>query len=135
MAGGRPGPPGDPVCSPWVDPAGPPGDPVCSPWVDPAGGRVADDRGGIWIVTGWTVGLLVYAGVVLMAAAGFTAVLPLVVVPPVLLGLIGAGNLLGGRTHGRTHSRAPHSPSASGGSAPAQGSGATGAAEESGPPP
>lgn len=88
-----------------------------------SGPRETDDVGGVWIVTGWAVGLLVYAGVVLMAMAGFSAVLPLVVVPPVLLGLIAAGNLLGGRSHG--------SAPASG----ADGPGATGAAEEPGTPP
>jgi hypothetical protein len=57
-------------------------------------------------MTGIALGLLAYGGVVLMAVAGFTTVLPLVVVPPVLVGLIGASNLLGGgRTHGRSTGR------------------------------
>jgi hypothetical protein len=89
----------------------------------PAAPRVTDDVGGVWIVTGWAVGLLVYAGVVLMAMAGFSAVLPLVIIPPVLLGLIAAGNLLGGRSHGRART---------GG---AGGPGATGASEEPGAQP
>jgi hypothetical protein len=59
------------------------------------------DDGGVWIVTGVVLLLLVYAGVVLMDIAGFTEVLPLVVVPPVLLVLIAGSNLLGGRGAGR----------------------------------
>lgn len=61
-----------------------------------ASGRHRGDAGGVWIRTGVVLGMLVYAGVVVMAAAGFTAVIPLVVLPPVLVGLIGAANLLGG---------------------------------------
>jgi hypothetical protein len=65
--------------------------------------RPRGDSGGVWIVTGVVLGVLLYAGIVLMDVAGFTEVLPLVVVPPVLLGIIGAQNLLGGgRDHGRT---------------------------------
>lgn len=64
-----------------------------------------DDAGGVWIAVGWVFGGLVYAGVVVMAVAGASAVLPLVIIPPVLIGLIGAGNLLGGRRHGRTAGR------------------------------
>jgi len=64
--------------------------------------RRRDDRGGVWIVTGIVLCTLVYAGCVLMAVAGFTAVVPLVVVPPVLLGIIAANSLLGG---GRNHRR------------------------------
>lgn len=64
--------------------------------------RRRDDAGGVWIRTGLVLGLLVYAGVVVMAAAGFSGAIPLVVVPPVLVGLIGAANLLGGRDHGRS---------------------------------
>jgi hypothetical protein len=60
------------------------------------------DDGGVWIVTGVVLLFLVYVGVVLMDIAGFTEVLPLVVVPPVLLGLIAASNLLGGRGAGRS---------------------------------
>jgi hypothetical protein len=63
--------------------------------------RVVDDSGGVWIVTGVFLCILVYAGVVLMDIAGFTAVLPLVVVPPVLVALIAGSNLLGGRGSGR----------------------------------
>jgi hypothetical protein len=65
--------------------------------------RRRDDRGGVWIRTGLVLGALVYAGLLVMAAAGFTAVLPLIVVPPVLVAVIAGNNLLGGgRTHGRT---------------------------------
>jgi hypothetical protein len=53
------------------------------------------------------LGLLVYAGMVLMLAAGFSGVAPMVVIPPVLLALIAANNLLGG---GRTHGRSPGRP-------------------------
>jgi hypothetical protein len=63
------------------------------------GGRSFDEEGGVWIVTGWVLCLLVYALVVLMDVAGFTAVLPLVVLPPVVIGLIGANSLLGGGRH------------------------------------
>jgi len=68
--------------------------------------RRRDDRGGVWIVTGIVLGALVYAGCVIMAAAGFSAVVPLVVVPPVLLGIIAANSLLGGgRDHRRSEGR------------------------------
>ncbi len=61
-----------------------------------------DDAGGVWIVTGVALGVLMYGFVVLMDVAGFTEVLPLVVLPPVVLGLIAANSLLGGgRGHGR----------------------------------
>ena len=63
---------------------------------------MAGDDGGVWIVTGWVLGLAVYAGVVVMAAAGVTSVLPLVVIPPILIGLIGGANLIGGRDRGRS---------------------------------
>ena len=59
--------------------------------------RVRDDAGGVWIMTGWVVGLIVYAGVVLAWHAGFTAAAPFVVIPAVLVILIGAGNLVSGR--------------------------------------
>jgi hypothetical protein len=81
--------------------------------------RRRDDRGGVWIRTGLVLGVLVYAGVVVMAAAGFTGAVPLVVVPPVLVAIIGGNSLIGGgRTPGRTagrptgHGRAPHSSNA-----------------------
>jgi hypothetical protein len=60
-----------------------------------------DDAGGIWIITGIVCGLLVYAGIVLMDIAGFTVVAPLVIIPPVLIGLIWANSLLGGRRRRR----------------------------------
>jgi hypothetical protein len=63
--------------------------------------HVRDDAGGVWIVTGWVVGLLVYAGVVLAWHAGFTAATPFVVIPPVLLVMIGAGNWMSGKRGGR----------------------------------
>lgn len=67
--------------------------------------RVADDAGGVWITTGWVLGILVYAGVVLAWRAGFGAAAPFVVIPVVLVVLIGAGNLVGGRRPGRSGAR------------------------------
>jgi hypothetical protein len=62
----------------------------------------AADAGGVWILTALVLGLIVYAGIVVMAIAGFGAVIPLVVIPPVLVALIGASSLIGGgRTHGQ----------------------------------
>ena len=60
--------------------------------------HVRDDAGGVWITTGWIVGVIVYAGVLVTWHAGFTAAVPFVVIPPVLVILIAAGNLLGGRS-------------------------------------
>jgi hypothetical protein len=67
--------------------------------------RTRDDAGGVWIVTGWVVGLIFYAGVVLAWHAGFTAAAPFVVIPAVLVVLIGAGNLLSGARPGRPSPR------------------------------
>jgi hypothetical protein len=65
-----------------------------------------DDAGGVWIMTGIVLGLIVYAGIIVMAIAGFSAVVPLVVIPPVIVALIGASNLIGGgRTHGQPAGR------------------------------
>jgi hypothetical protein len=65
-----------------------------------------DDTGGVWIVTGIVLGLIVYAGIILMAVAGFSAVIPLVVIPPVIVALIAASSLIGGgRTHGQPAGR------------------------------
>jgi hypothetical protein len=61
-----------------------------------------DDAGGVWIVTGIVLCILVYGMVIVMAIAGFSAAVPLVVLPPVVLGLMAANNLLGG---GRPRSR------------------------------
>jgi hypothetical protein len=66
--------------------------------------RRVDDAGGVWIITGFVLGAIVYAGMVLMAVAGFTAVIPLVVIPPVLVAIIAANSLLGG---GRGSTGAP----------------------------
>jgi hypothetical protein len=85
--------------------------------------RRRDDRGGVWIVTGIVLGAMLYAGIVLMDVAGFTEVLPLVVIPPVLLGLIGANNLLGG---GRDHGAAAAAPPVDRGRAPSSSSGPNG---------
>jgi len=65
----------------------------------------------VWIVTGLVLGAVVYAGMVLMVAAGVTAVVPLVVIPPVLVALIAANSLLGG---GRSHGRSPGRPAGQG---------------------
>ena len=70
------------------------------------GHRRRDDAGGVWIVTGIVLGVLLYGFIVLMDVAGFTTVAPLVVIPPVLLGLIAANNLLrGARSQGRPAGR------------------------------
>ncbi len=74
-------------------------------------------------MTGWVVGLLVYAGVVLMAVAGFSPVIPLVVIPPVLMAMIGANNLLGG---GRGYGRSSAARSAGPGPAPSPSVGGNG---------
>jgi hypothetical protein len=58
--------------------------------------RHRDDAGGVWIVTAVVLCVIMYGFIVLMDVAGFTEVLPLVVLPPVVLGLIGANNLLRG---------------------------------------
>jgi hypothetical protein len=54
------------------------------------------DEGGVWIVTGIVLGTLLYLGIVVTVIAGFTVAVPLVVLPPVVLGLIAANSLLGG---------------------------------------
>ena len=46
-------------------------------------------------------GVVLYAGAVVLAIAGFRPILPFVVVPPVLVLLIAGGSALGGRDHGR----------------------------------
>jgi hypothetical protein len=64
---------------------------------DPEGNvRLHDDAGGVWIRVGVAGGVLLYSGLVVMLAAGFTAILPFVVIPLVLVALIGANSLLGG---------------------------------------
>jgi hypothetical protein len=88
--------------------------------------RPVDDAGGVWIITGFVLGAIVYAGMVLMAVAGFTAVIPLVVIPPVLVAIIAANSLLGG---GRGASRPPQTRDLPGGS------GAAGGTNGSGRPP
>jgi hypothetical protein len=77
----------------------------------------------VWIVTGLVLGAAVYAGMVLMMVAGVSAVVPLVIVPPVLVALIAANNLLGG---GRSHGRSPGRPVGQG-RAPLSSSGPNGA--------
>lgn len=74
--------------------------------------RRPDDTGGVWIVTGVILCILVYVAAVLMDIAGFTAVLPFVVVPPILLALIAGSSLLGGRNPGRRRSTGPEPPEA-----------------------
>jgi hypothetical protein len=58
--------------------------------------RRRGEAGGIWVRTGLVLGALVYVGILGMAVAGFPGAIPLVVVPPVLVALIAAANLLGG---------------------------------------
>ena len=55
-------------------------------------------------------GVAIYLFCVVMAAAGFTSIIPLIVIVPVLVLLIGGGNLLGGRSHGRTRAAGPPGP-------------------------
>lgn len=94
--------------------------------------RAQPEGGGVWIATGLLLGLLAYGGVLLMLVAGYTAVLPLAVVPLVLVGLIAAANLLGGRSYGQTagpravegQSPVPSSGMADPGGLPTAGSGA-----------
>jgi hypothetical protein len=88
----------------------------------------------VWINTGIVLGVLFYAFIVLMLVAGFRAVLPLVILPPVVMGLIGANNLLGGgHRYGRSAGKpAPISPGGPGGVGPAAGMAGT---EEPLPPP
>ena len=66
-----------------------------------AGGDAGEarDAGGVWIAVGVVGGILVYAFAVLLYVAGFTVIVPVVVIPPVLVALIAASNLLGGRSH------------------------------------
>jgi hypothetical protein len=85
--------------------------------------RPYDDAGGVWIVTGIVCGIILYGFIVLMDVAGFTAILPLVVVPPVLVGMIGANSLLGG---GRRPGR-PAGPPMADGPSPSATSGRNGA--------
>ncbi len=75
--------------------------------------RRPDDTGGVWIATGVVLGALFYAGIVVMAIAGFTVVVPLVVIPPVMIALIAANSLLGGgRGSGRPTGRPTANPKA-----------------------
>ena len=103
--------------------------------------RTPDEAGGVWIVTGLVLGAAVYAGMVAMLVAGFAAVAPLVVVPPVLIALIAANNLLGGgRSHGRSpgrpvgQGRAPLSSSGPNGPIPTEPASPVAAAEEGSEP-
>jgi hypothetical protein len=54
------------------------------------------DEGGVWIATGIVLGTLLYLGIVVTVIAGFTVAVPLVELPPVVLGLIAANSHLGG---------------------------------------
>ena len=86
----------------------------------PAARRATGDGGGVAIKTGIVLGILVYGGAVFLTVIGFHAMAPLVVVPPVLVVLIGAGNLLGGGVHGSARSDRPvrpPGPSGAGGTA------------------
>jgi len=81
--------------------------------------RATGDGGGVAIKTGVVLGILVYAGAVFLTVIGFHAMAPLVVVPPVLVVLIGAGSLLGGGVHGSARSARPPGQPGAGGTAPA----------------
>jgi hypothetical protein len=69
------------------------------------GGPERDDAGGLWIGIGIAGGVVLYAGMLIMLVAGFGAILPFVVIPPVLIGLIGANSLLGGPRRPRPPAR------------------------------
>jgi hypothetical protein len=72
----------------------------------PVGGRRhRGDAGGLWIGIGIAGGVVLYCGMLVMLVAGFTAILPFVVIPPVLIGLIGANSLLGGPRRPRPPAR------------------------------
>jgi hypothetical protein len=64
-----------------------------------------DDAGGVWISVGIAGGVVLYIGALIMLVAGFNAVLPFVIVPPVLIALIGANSLLGGPRRPRPPAR------------------------------
>jgi hypothetical protein len=66
------------------------------PLADRDGTRRRDDAGGLWIGIGIVGGALLYLGMLVMLVAGFTPILPFVIIPPVLLAMIGANSLLGG---------------------------------------
>ncbi|HEY1990139.1 MAG TPA: hypothetical protein VGG43_11790 [Acidimicrobiales bacterium] len=74
-----------------VRPVGDPGDP--------------GDAGGLWIGIGIAGGVALYAGMLIMLVAGFSPILPFVIIPPVLIGLIGANSLLGGPRRPRPPAR------------------------------
>lgn len=67
--------------------------------------RHRGDEGGLWIRIGLAGGVLVYVGVLVLLHAGFTAILPFAVIPPVLLVLIGGNSLLGGPRRPRPPAR------------------------------
>ncbi len=109
-----------------------PSDPSRTPGHHPSTDhRRRDDAGGVWIAIGVLLGVLVYGLVVLMDVAGFTEVLPLVVIPPVVVGLIGANSLLGG---GRGQRRSVGRPVASAEPAGPDVAGSTPQVAESNPP-
>jgi hypothetical protein len=95
-----------------------------------SGLRPRGDDGGVWIVTGIVCGILLYGFIVLMDVAGFTTVLPLVVVPPILVAMIGANSLLGG---GRRPGRPAAPPTGEGPRPPAGGSNGSSAGGTPGP--
>jgi hypothetical protein len=70
------------------------------------GHRDRGDVGGLWIGIGIAGGVALYAGMLIMLVAGFAAILPFVIIPPVLIGLIGANSLLGGPRRPRPPARA-----------------------------
>ena len=58
--------------------------------------RPRDDAGGLWIRVGIGLGIIFYLFMVVLWAAGFTAIVPFVIIPLVLVALIGANSMLGG---------------------------------------
>ncbi|MHB1709955.1 MAG: hypothetical protein ACYCV7_00930 [Acidimicrobiales bacterium] len=64
-----------------------------------------DEVGGMWINVGIAGGAVMYLGAIVMLVAGFSAIAPFVILPPVFLTLIGANSLLGGPRRPRPPAR------------------------------
>ncbi len=58
--------------------------------------RHRSDDGGIWVRTGWILGILFYLLMLVMYRAGFHVILPFIVIPPALAVMIAGNSLLGG---------------------------------------
>jgi hypothetical protein len=64
-----------------------------------------DETGGMWINIAIAGGAVMYIGCIVMLAAGFSAIAPFVILPPVFLALIAANSLLGGPRRPRPPAR------------------------------